>query len=105
MRSSIKRALDTHKRRIYAGGHAIYGSPRLFRPFDGKACRWAINKFAMGCCITAIHKSGQRADDLSLHSPTSLAALRTQSKKPNLVGWAKCLNLLVLMRRIERPTY
>ena len=28
-----------------------------------------------------------------------------ESKKPNLVGWAKCLNPLVLMRRIERPTY
>ena len=29
----------------------------------------------------------------------------TKNKKPNLVGWAKCLNPLVLMRRIERPTY
>jgi hypothetical protein len=36
-----------------------------------------------------------------VRTPTRIA----ESKKPNLAGWAKCLNLLVLMRGIEPPTY
>jgi hypothetical protein len=86
MRSGIKGVLDAHKRQIRVASHAGYGCPRLFRPFDGTAYRWAVSEFAGGCCITAIHKSGQRADDLSLHSLTPTCYLEARNNKAQLYG-------------------
>lgn len=48
----------------------------------------------------------RRLMDNSLWTGTvSVETAAPESKRPNLESWAKCLNSLVVMGRIELPTY